>query len=75
MDHPRLTFFREFFRGFSHSPSGRVAELIKTALGAQIRSRALPRFRKPWMSEDYRISIFDAVAFANAYFRSGIKGA
>jgi RNase H-fold protein (predicted Holliday junction resolvase) len=24
----------------------------------------LPRFRKPWMSEDYRMSIFDAVAFA-----------
>jgi Holliday junction resolvasome RuvABC endonuclease subunit len=22
----------------------------------------LPRFRKPWMSEDYRMSIFDAVA-------------
>jgi hypothetical protein len=21
----------------------------------------LPRFRKPWMSEDYRMSIFDAV--------------
>src|SRR5262249_14989144 len=24
----------------------------------------LPRFRKPWMSEDYRMSIFDAVGFA-----------
>jgi Holliday junction resolvasome RuvABC endonuclease subunit len=24
----------------------------------------LPRFRKPWMSEDYRMSIFDAVALA-----------
>src|SRR6266850_6971580 len=24
----------------------------------------LPRFRKPWMSEDYRMSIFDAVSFA-----------
>ena len=24
----------------------------------------LPHFRKPWMSEDYRMSIFDAVAFA-----------
>ena len=23
----------------------------------------LPRFRKPWMSEDYRMSIFDAIAF------------
>src|SRR5437773_7193997 len=28
----------------------------------------LPRFRKPWMSEDYRMSIFDAVAFAIAFF-------
>src|SRR5262245_43589130 len=24
----------------------------------------LPRFRKPWMSEDYRMSIFDSVGFA-----------
>ena len=24
----------------------------------------LPRFRKPWMSEDYRMSIFDAMALA-----------
>jgi len=28
----------------------------------------LPRFRKPWMSEDYRMSIFDAVAFAVVFF-------
>ena len=28
----------------------------------------LPRFRKPWMSEDYRMSIFDAVAMALTYF-------
>jgi Holliday junction resolvasome RuvABC endonuclease subunit len=27
----------------------------------------LPRFRKPWMSEDYRMSIFDAVGFAVVY--------
>jgi hypothetical protein len=30
----------------------------------------LPRFRKPWMSEDYRMSIFDAVAFGLTFFRS-----
>jgi Holliday junction resolvasome RuvABC endonuclease subunit len=30
----------------------------------------LPRFRKPWMSEDYRMSIFDAVTFAIAFLRS-----
>jgi Holliday junction resolvasome RuvABC endonuclease subunit len=28
----------------------------------------LPRFRKPWMSEDYRMSIFDAVALALTFF-------
>jgi hypothetical protein len=28
----------------------------------------LPRFRKPWMSEDYRMSIFDAVAMALTLF-------
>jgi Holliday junction resolvasome RuvABC endonuclease subunit len=28
----------------------------------------LPRFRKPWTSEDYRISIFDAVALALTFF-------
>jgi Holliday junction resolvasome RuvABC endonuclease subunit len=28
----------------------------------------LPRFRKPWMSEDYRMSIFDAVALGLAFF-------
>jgi Holliday junction resolvasome RuvABC endonuclease subunit len=28
----------------------------------------IPRFRKPWMSEDYRMSIFDAVALAVAFF-------
>jgi len=31
-----------------------------------------PRFKKPWMSEDYRMSIFDAIAFATAFFCSGI---
>src|SRR5262249_22613141 len=28
----------------------------------------LPRFRKPWMSEDYRMSIFDAVGFGLTCF-------
>jgi hypothetical protein len=28
----------------------------------------LPRFRKPWMSEDYRMSIFDAAGFALAFY-------
>src|SRR5262245_10492483 len=28
----------------------------------------LPRFRKPWMSEDYRMSIFDALGFGLTFF-------
>lgn len=31
-------------------------------------SPRLPPFRKPWMSEDYRMSIFDAVSFALTFF-------
>jgi hypothetical protein len=30
----------------------------------------LPRFRKPWMSEDYRMSIFDAVGLALTFLLS-----
>src|SRR5437867_2438119 len=30
----------------------------------------LPRFRKPWMSEDYRMSIFDAVVLVLTFFFS-----
>jgi Holliday junction resolvasome RuvABC endonuclease subunit len=33
----------------------------------ELKSR-LPRYRKPWMSEDERMAIFDAVAFALTYF-------
>lgn len=30
----------------------------------------LPRFRKPWMTEDDRMSIFDAASFALTFFHS-----
>jgi hypothetical protein len=30
----------------------------------------LPRYRKPWMSEDERMNIFDAVSFALTVYRS-----
>jgi Holliday junction resolvasome RuvABC endonuclease subunit len=36
-------------------------------------SPRLPRFRKPWMSEDYRMSIFDAVAFGLTFFHVNNK--
>jgi ribosomal protein L17 len=35
----------------------------------------LPPLRKPWMSEDERMSIFDAVALALTFFESGRKRA
>jgi Holliday junction resolvasome RuvABC endonuclease subunit len=43
---------------------------IATAIASRFPELAprLPRFRKPWMSEDYRMSIFDAVALALAFF-------
>jgi len=30
----------------------------------------LPRYRKPWMTEDYQMAIFDAAALALTYFHS-----
>jgi hypothetical protein len=30
----------------------------------------LPRFRKPWMTEDARMSIFNAASFVQTFFRS-----
>jgi Holliday junction resolvasome RuvABC endonuclease subunit len=43
---------------------------IATAIASRFPELAprLPRFRKPWMSEDYRMSIFDAVAFGLTFF-------
>src|SRR6266478_5960595 len=43
---------------------------IATAIAGRFPELAprLPRFRKPWMSEDYRMSIFDAVGFAITFF-------
>ena len=56
----------------SFSESGAVNKYeIASAIAKRFPELAprLPRFRKPWMSEDYRMSIFDAVGFALAYFQ------
>jgi Holliday junction resolvasome RuvABC endonuclease subunit len=44
---------------------------IATAIARQLPELGphLPAFRKPWMSEDERMAIFDAVAFALTYYR------
>lgn len=45
---------------------------IAHVVGQQLPELApeLPRFRKPWMNEDYRMAIFDAAALALTYFHS-----
>lgn len=50
------------------APHGASKQAIATALAdlfPELRSR-LPRVRKPWMSEDERMNIFDALSFALA---------
>jgi Holliday junction resolvasome RuvABC endonuclease subunit len=52
----RRTFFADG-QGTKHA----VAEIIAKRFPEELASR-LPPKRKPWMSEDYRMNIFDAVA-------------
>jgi RNase H-fold protein (predicted Holliday junction resolvase) len=63
---------RDLVRAFSdlgyptkHKIATRIGELFP-----ELAPR-VPPFRKPWMSEDYRMAIFDAVAFGLTYFRRG----
>jgi Holliday junction resolvasome RuvABC endonuclease subunit len=44
-----------------------IAEAIAERFPVELEFR-LPPHRQPWMSEDYRMSIFDAVAFALTFF-------
>ena len=46
---------------------------IAIAKGFPELAPRLPRFRKPWMSEDYRMSIFDAVSFGLTFFHVDSK--
>ena len=55
-----LTFGAEAKHQIAQAIAGQLPEL----------AQHLPRFRKPWMSEDYRMAIFDAVAQAPTYFCS-----
>src|SRR5215510_13203187 len=56
-------------QAFSESGASNKQE-IAVAIAKRFPELAprLPRFRKPWMSEDYRMSIFDAVAFGVTFF-------
>jgi Holliday junction resolvasome RuvABC endonuclease subunit len=60
-------------QAFSESGASNKYE-IAVAIANQFPELAprLPRFRKPWMSEDYRMSIFDAVGFGMTLFAAQI---
>jgi len=47
-----------------HEIATQIAELLP-----ELAPRVPPR-RKPWMSEDYRMSIFDAVAYCLTYYQA-----
>jgi hypothetical protein len=55
-------------RTLSVSNKAKTAQIV-AAKFPELRSR-LPPERKPWMSEDYRMAIFDAAAFALTLFGS-----
>jgi Holliday junction resolvasome RuvABC endonuclease subunit len=54
---------------FSESASNKYEIALDIAKRFPELAPRLPRFRKPWMSEDYRMSIFDAVALGLAFFQ------
>jgi hypothetical protein len=56
-------------RAFSESGAKTKFE-IATAIAKRFPELAprLPRFRKPWMTEDDRMSLFDAASFGLAFF-------
>ena len=61
---------RERLREAFAAEGGRTTHRIGTAIAGRLPElvRRLPPQRKCWMPEDYRMSIFDAVAFAITLF-------
>lgn len=62
---------KEVFASAGAKTKHDIAELIAEQF-AELSLR-LPPCRKPWMSEDYRMSIFNAMAFALAFYNYNIK--
>lgn len=60
---------RQHFQELGAHTKQEIAELITHRL-PELTPR-LPPKRKPWMSEDYRMRIFEAVALALVYFEKG----
>ncbi len=57
-------------KGHTQTKYQRALDLAKRFPELQPR---LPRFRKPWMSEDVRVNVFDALGFALACFPPDTK--
>jgi Holliday junction resolvasome RuvABC endonuclease subunit len=57
---------RQVFATYGASTKHQIAQ----AIGRQLPelSDRVPRYRKPWMSEDYQMNVFDAVSFALTCF-------
>jgi len=63
-----VSYVKRIFRTFNATTKHEIAHVVAQQL-PEIAPR-LPRYRKPWMSEDYRMAIFDAAALALTYFYS-----
>jgi Holliday junction resolvasome RuvABC endonuclease subunit len=61
-----LLLVKKVFLAFRATTKHQIAQVIATQL-PELAPR-LPRQRKLWMPEDYRMSIFDATALALTYF-------
>src|ERR1700733_5249264 len=61
-----LLTVRRVFIAFRARNKHQIAQVIAQQL-PELAMR-LPRYRKPWMSEDYTVAIFDAAAFALTYY-------
>ena len=73
---PVFTYSRaqvqEAFEPFGFTSKRVIAEAI--AKHIPVFDRYLPPVRKPWMSEDARMALFDAVALALTFFQSAAGG-
>lgn len=62
------TKVRKAFRQSGHIKKFGITRIIARLL--PVLATRMPPFRKPWMSEDYRMAIFDAVALGLTFYNS-----
>jgi Holliday junction resolvasome RuvABC endonuclease subunit len=66
----RMILWKEVEKAFSEARNKHQMARAVVDLLPQL-ARWLPPPRKPWMGEDRRVNIFDAVSLALAFFQSG----